>query len=93
MTGSDAVRGARDPGGFPSLAHLHDTLTLPAPAPTREGLGAQIFDLQQQLNRTRQDAAMADALGLPITRLRREIVWGEQCLDALLEAWSAAGAA
>lgn len=78
---------------FASLAHLHDTLTLPTPAATREGLSEQIFDLQQQLHRTRQDAAMADALGLPITRLRREIVWGEQCLDALLEAWSATSGA
>lgn len=77
---------------FESLAHLHDTLSLPQPAASRLALSEQIFDLQQQVNQTRQEAAMADALGLPVERLGREIVWGEQCLNALLEAWEQNGA-
>ena len=79
---------------YQSLAHLHDTLTLPTPEPSRAALSEQIFDLQQQINQTRQEAAMADAVGLPVERLVRELVWGEQCLNALLEAWDeSAGAA
>jgi len=78
---------------FESLAHLHDTLSLPAPARSRYALSEQIFDLQQQINRTRQEAAVADAIGLPIARLARELLWGEQCLNALLEAWEASSEA
>lgn len=78
---------------FESLAHLHDTLSLPVPARARAVLADQIFDLQQQVNATRQQAAMADALGLPTDRLSRELVWAEQCMNALLEAWEDAGAA
>jgi len=72
---------------FESLAHLHDTLTLPTPEPSRFALSEQIFDLQQQINRTRQEVVMADAIGLPTERLARELVLGEQCIKALLEAW------
>ena len=72
---------------FETLAHLHDTLSLPTPQHTRAALADQIFDLQQQINITRQEAAMADAVGLPTHRLVRELVWGEQCMNALLEAW------
>jgi len=72
---------------FESLAHLHDTLSLPTPQRSRAALADQIFDLQQQINVTRQEAAMADVVGLPTGRLVRELVWGEQCLNALLEAW------
>ena len=75
---------------FESLAHLHDTLRLPAPRHPRAALADQIFDLQQQLNATRQEALMADAVGLPTERLVRELVWGEQCMNALLEAWDGA---
>lgn len=75
---------------FEALAHLHDTLQLPTPERSRLLLSEQIFDMQQQINRTRQDAAMADAVGLPTARLVRELVWGEQCLNALLEAWEEA---
>jgi len=79
---------------FESLAHLHDTLSLPMPQRSRAALADQIFDLQQQVNVTRQQAAMADAVGLPTERLVRELVWGEQCMNALLEAWDeSAGAA
>jgi len=72
---------------FESLAHLHDTLSLPMPQRSRAALADQIFDLQQQLTVTRQEALMADAVGLPSERLVRELVWGEQCMNALLEAW------
>lgn len=77
---------------FESLAHLHDTLRLPAPRQPRAALADQIFDLQQQINVTRQEAAMADAVGLPTERLARELVWGDQCMNALLEAWEDSGA-
>lgn len=90
--GARARRFATDPAGFESLAHLHDTLSLPTPAPTLTRLSDQIFDLHQQLAQTREDAAIAAAVGLPTDRLRREIVWGEQCLNALLEAWADLGA-
>ena len=43
---------------YESLAHLHDTLSLPAPLWPRAALAEQIFDLQQQLNVTRQEAAI-----------------------------------
>jgi len=78
---------------FESLAHLHDTLSLPTPERSRPGLSEQIFDLQRQINATRQEVALADAVGLPTGRLARELVWGEQCLNALLEAWGNTGAA
>jgi hypothetical protein len=72
---------------FESLAQLHDTMRLPAPRYPRAALADQIFDLQQQITVTRQEAAIADAVGLPTQRLVRELVWGEQCMNALLEAW------
>ena len=75
------------------LAQLHDTLTLPTPAASRVALSEQIFSMQQEIARTRQEASMADMLGLPTHRLQREIVWGEQCLNALLEAWDVRGSA
>ena len=75
------------------LAQLHDTLTLPAPARSRVALSEQIFAMQQEIASTRQEASIADMLGLPTDRLRRELVWGEQCLNSLLEVWDRAGAA
>src|SRR3954451_10420516 len=90
--GAAARRFGMSTAGFDSLAHLHDTLTLPTPAPTTLRLGEQIFDLNRQLIAPREDATIAEGVGLPTERLRREIVWGEQCLDALLEIWSEMGA-
>ena len=85
--GSDTGATGGETIMFETLAHLHDTLSLPTPQHSRAALADQIFDLQQQINITRQEAAMADAVGLPTHRLVRELVWGEQCMNALLEAW------
>ena len=71
---------------FESLAHLHDTLSLPVPARSRAVLADQIFDLQQQVNSTRQQAAMADALGLKNRRLYRKPVGGGKRMINPLEA-------
>ena len=89
--GAGARRFGMDPTGFESLAHLHDTLSLPTPAPTLARLSDQIFDLNEQIAQSREDAEIAAGVGLPTERLRREIVWGEQCLNALLEAWADLG--
>jgi hypothetical protein len=90
--GARARRFGMDPAGFESLGHLHDTLSLPTPAPTLARLSDQIFDLHQQLAEAREDASIAHGVGLPTGRLQREIVWGEQCLNALLETWAEVGA-
>jgi len=87
-----ARRFGMDPAGFESLAQLHDTLRLPTPEPTATRLSEQIFDLNRQLIAAREDATIAEGVGLPAERLRREIVWGEQCLNALLEVWTETGA-